>query len=178
VPVIVLTGQGDRDVDVEAARAGAADYLVKGEVSPALLERAIRYAMRSHADLRTLRENEDTLQKLSDDLEQRVNERTIELKRTIKELAAEKQRVESLASINRAVLDATVDGIHMVDRDGTTLVANSALERLVTEGDTVVVIGEWTYTGLMGKVRQPSVSVVDVRDGQIWRDLEYVGLAI
>jgi hypothetical protein len=30
----------------------------------------------------------------------------------------------------------------------------------------------------MGKVRQPSVSVVDVREGQIWRDLEYVGLAI
>jgi len=52
------------------------------------------------------------------------------------------------------------------------------VERLVTEGDTVVVIGEWTYTGLTGKVRQPSVSVVEVRDGQIWRDLEYVGLAI
>ena len=52
------------------------------------------------------------------------------------------------------------------------------VERLVTEGDTVVVIGEWTFTGPSGKVRQPSVSVVDVRDGQIWRDLEYVGLAI
>ena len=52
VPVIVLTGHSERDVDVEAARAGAADYLVKGEVSPALLERTIRYAMRSHADLR------------------------------------------------------------------------------------------------------------------------------
>jgi ketosteroid isomerase-like protein len=51
-------------------------------------------------------------------------------------------------------------------------------EAFVMEGDTVVVIGEWTYTGLTGKVRQPSVSVVDVRDGQIWRDLEYVGLAI
>ena len=42
----------------------------------------------------------------------------------------------------------------------------------------VVVIGEWTYTGKAGKVRQPSVSVVDVRDGKIWRDLEYVGLEI
>ncbi len=52
------------------------------------------------------------------------------------------------------------------------------VERLVTEGDTVVVIGEWSYTGAAGKVRQPSVSVVDVADGQIWRDLEYVGLAI
>jgi len=52
------------------------------------------------------------------------------------------------------------------------------VERLVTQGDTVVVIGEWTYSGPAGKVRQPSVSVVDLRDGQIWRDLEYVGLAM
>jgi ketosteroid isomerase-like protein len=52
------------------------------------------------------------------------------------------------------------------------------IERLVADGDTVVVIGEWTYTGKAGRVRQPSVSVVDVRDGKIWRDLEYVGLEI
>jgi ketosteroid isomerase-like protein len=52
------------------------------------------------------------------------------------------------------------------------------VERLVTEGDTVVVIGEWTYTGPRGRVRQPSVSVVDLHEGLIWRDLEYVGLQI
>ena len=55
---------------------------------------------------------------------------------------------------------------------------NFEVERLVTEGETVVVIGEWTYTGPAGKVRQPSVSVVDLLDGLIWRDLEYLGLAI
>ena len=52
------------------------------------------------------------------------------------------------------------------------------VERLVTEGETVVVIGEWTYTGAQGRVRQPSVSVVDLQQGLIWRDLEYVGLEI
>jgi ketosteroid isomerase-like protein len=50
------------------------------------------------------------------------------------------------------------------------------VERLVSEGQTVVVIGEWSYTGPEGSVRQPSVSVVDVQDGLIWRDLEYLGL--
>ena len=49
---------------------------------------------------------------------------------------------------------------------------------MVSEGETVVVIGEWTYTGPSGRVRQPSVSVVDLQDGLIWRDLEYVGLRI
>ncbi len=61
LPVIVMTGQGDREVDVEAARAGAADYLVKGEVTPALLERTIRYALRSRNDLRALRDSQAQL---------------------------------------------------------------------------------------------------------------------
>jgi ketosteroid isomerase-like protein len=51
------------------------------------------------------------------------------------------------------------------------------IERMVAEGDTVVVVGEWTFTGSNGKVRQPSVSVIDLQDGLIWRDLEYLGLA-
>lgn len=51
------------------------------------------------------------------------------------------------------------------------------VERMVAQGDTVVVVGEWTYTGPQGKVRQPSVSVVDLQDGLIVRDLEYLGLA-
>jgi limonene-1,2-epoxide hydrolase len=51
------------------------------------------------------------------------------------------------------------------------------IERMVTEGATVVVIGEWTFTGPQGRVRQPSVSVIDLEDGLIVRDLEYLGLA-
>ena len=54
-PGILLTGQSARRVDVEAMEAGAADYLVKGEITPALLERAIRYALQhaqAQADLR------------------------------------------------------------------------------------------------------------------------------
>lgn len=45
-PIILLTGQGDKEVDFEATKAGAADYLVKGEFEAPLLERAIRYSLR------------------------------------------------------------------------------------------------------------------------------------
>lgn len=45
IPVILLTGQADREVDLRAARAGAADYMVKGQVTTPLLERSIRYAI-------------------------------------------------------------------------------------------------------------------------------------
>jgi two-component system, cell cycle sensor histidine kinase and response regulator CckA len=44
-PFILLTGQGDREIDVEAMRAGAADYLVKGSIDASALERSIRYAV-------------------------------------------------------------------------------------------------------------------------------------
>jgi response regulator RpfG family c-di-GMP phosphodiesterase len=57
MPVILLTGHDDREVDVRASQAGAADFLVKGEVSAALLERTIRYAIRAHAASQALRDS-------------------------------------------------------------------------------------------------------------------------
>jgi signal transduction histidine kinase len=44
-PMILLTGQGDLEVDRMATIAGASDYLVKGQISPAALERSVRYAI-------------------------------------------------------------------------------------------------------------------------------------
>jgi diguanylate cyclase (GGDEF)-like protein len=46
VPMIMLTGHGGYEVDAEAMKAGAADYLVKSEVSTPTLERSLRYAIR------------------------------------------------------------------------------------------------------------------------------------
>ncbi len=44
-PIIMLTGQGNRAIDMAAMQAGAADYLVKGQFGPELLERVIRYSI-------------------------------------------------------------------------------------------------------------------------------------
>jgi len=57
MPVILLTGTDDREVDDTAARIGAADFLVKGQISPAILDRAIRYAIQSHAAFRELHDS-------------------------------------------------------------------------------------------------------------------------
>lgn len=43
-PILVVTGYGDSAVDLAAAEAGAAGYLVKGEFDGEALERSIRYA--------------------------------------------------------------------------------------------------------------------------------------
>jgi DNA-binding NtrC family response regulator len=45
VPIILLTGKGAHEVDMAAMKAGASDYLDKGEIGPSLLERSIRYAI-------------------------------------------------------------------------------------------------------------------------------------
>ena len=45
VPIILLTGQDNREIDLAAVKAGATDYLVKGEITAPLLDRAIRYAI-------------------------------------------------------------------------------------------------------------------------------------
>ena len=59
MPMILLTGQGGKEIDHEAADAGAADYLIKGEIETALLERSIRYAVRNAQMHETLRESEN-----------------------------------------------------------------------------------------------------------------------
>jgi diguanylate cyclase (GGDEF)-like protein/PAS domain S-box-containing protein len=59
VPVIMLTGQGERENDLKAMQAGAADYLVKGEISATLLERSIRYAINRSQTLEALRESKE-----------------------------------------------------------------------------------------------------------------------
>jgi signal transduction histidine kinase/HPt (histidine-containing phosphotransfer) domain-containing protein len=44
-PMILLTGQGNHDVDVEAMEAGATGYLVKDETAAGRLDQTIRYAV-------------------------------------------------------------------------------------------------------------------------------------
>lgn len=58
-PIIMLTGQGDHAIDVEAMKAGAADFLVKAHLSAVVLERAIRYALAQARSMEELRHREE-----------------------------------------------------------------------------------------------------------------------
>ncbi len=47
-PIIILTGQGDHEIDLRATKEGAADFLVKDEISGQFIERSLRYAIERH----------------------------------------------------------------------------------------------------------------------------------
>ncbi|OJW81277.1 MAG: hybrid sensor histidine kinase/response regulator [Bacteroidetes bacterium 46-16] len=57
-PIILLTGKGNYEVDIEAMQLGAVDYLVKTELSVEKMERSIRYALDRTATMKALKANE------------------------------------------------------------------------------------------------------------------------
>jgi signal transduction histidine kinase len=105
-PIILLTGRGNYDIDVEAMQVGVTDYLSKSEVSSSLLERAIRYAI-------SQKQTEEELRSAKEELESRVQERTLELSQkniTLIREAQERLRIEAeLAEVQRRLIDRTED---------------------------------------------------------------------
>ncbi len=56
IPIVVLTYQRDEATALKAARAGAQDYLTKGEVTPELISRTLLHAIERHRILQELTE--------------------------------------------------------------------------------------------------------------------------
>ena len=71
-PMIMLTGQVDNEIDRMAMKAGAADYLIKDQINPANLERAMRYSIqqRQFADERINHVREQIARKQAEDANQ------------------------------------------------------------------------------------------------------------
>jgi diguanylate cyclase (GGDEF)-like protein/PAS domain S-box-containing protein len=58
-PVLLLTGQGDYQVDLRATQLGVTDFLVKDGLDGATLERSIRYAVSHFTVMNELRKNKE-----------------------------------------------------------------------------------------------------------------------
>ena len=57
-PIVLLTGKGNKAVDIEAMQMGATDYLIKTDLTVDKLERCIRYSLERTSYLKALRANE------------------------------------------------------------------------------------------------------------------------
>ncbi len=86
-PIVVLTGNDERSVALEALEAGAQDFLVKGQFDPDMLGRSLRYALVRGKLEQSLRQHQQHLEEM-------VQERTAALS-IAKEVAETANRAKS-----------------------------------------------------------------------------------
>lgn len=63
-PIILLTGQGNYNIDLEAMHTGAIDYLIKTELNREKIERSIRYALERAKTIKALRDSENKYRRI------------------------------------------------------------------------------------------------------------------
>jgi len=107
-PIILLTDQGDYGVDMEAMRSGAADYLVKAQLTTDMLERSIRYSIARKVAERELKSYRNRLEDL-------VKERTEQLETANEKLRveiAERKKAENSIREQKEFLSTVINSLH------------------------------------------------------------------
>jgi PAS domain S-box-containing protein len=59
IPIIILTGFGDKDIALESVKDGAQDYIVKDDSTPMVLQKSIRYGIERSKVLDHLKKSEE-----------------------------------------------------------------------------------------------------------------------
>jgi two-component system cell cycle sensor histidine kinase/response regulator CckA len=108
-PLILLTGQGDRAVDVEAMKRGAADYLVKSQIDAPLLERSIRYAIER-------KQTERAMQRLA---EQR--KRLLEVSQSILSTLTLNEIIDQIEQVLQKIVRFETCGIYWLNEETSSL---------------------------------------------------------
>ncbi|PSB11910.1 hybrid sensor histidine kinase/response regulator [Pleurocapsa sp. CCALA 161] len=101
--VVILTGQRDEKIAVEAMKNGAAEYLVKKNLTPESLRVVLKNVREKQAALNAQKQAEETLQFYAAELEIKVQERTAELVQANLQLQQEiKERQQAEAAVQES----------------------------------------------------------------------------
>lgn len=144
-PMILLTGQGDYEVDIKAMMAGAADYLVKGQIDAQLLERSIRYARERRRAEERIREQAAFLDKARDSISAYDLDRSV----IYWNKSAERLTGYSEEEIKELPYDALYDADkEKVDRAWEAVLSKGEwsgdLRQLTKGGEELIVESRWT----------------------------------
>ncbi|NJR39200.1 MAG: PAS domain S-box protein [Leptolyngbyaceae cyanobacterium CSU_1_4] len=143
-PVIILTGQGNEAIAVQAMKAGAQDYLVKGHLTAEKLRIAVTSVLEK-AQLRAQlqrseaerQQAEAALRQANNELERRVEERTVELMILNQDLQAtllEQQQTELFLKESesrfRSLSESSPIGVFQTDPAGKCLYTNTCWQQI------------------------------------------------
>lgn len=92
--IIVITGQGNESVAVEAMKLGAQDYLVKGSITTGHLFRTVTNAIEKVTLKRTIENQRNTLQRSKQELEQFAYAALHDLQAPLRNVAALGERLK------------------------------------------------------------------------------------
>ena len=103
LPIIVLTGLDDDILALDALKAGAQDYIVKGFVESEMLMRSIRYAMERKMAEEELNRHREHLEELVKERTRELEERNAQLQ---EEINGRKQAEEEKKSLENQLIQA------------------------------------------------------------------------
>lgn len=167
VPVIMLTGQREREIDLEAMHAGAADYLLKGEITSGQLERSIRYTYeRARADRQISQlAFYDNLTGLPNRVlfKERLDQALLRQRRTLNHTAVMFLDIDDFKRINDTLghqagdelLKSASERLHHCLRQTDTV----SRKQTYDEDSFVARLGGDEFTVLLGDVRRPEDTI-------------------
>ncbi len=136
LPIIILTGNDDRQLAFEAVKAGAQDYLVKGMIALDVFERIIRYSMERHRNRQQIKESERFLRATLDALAAHI----AILDHTGRILSVNKAWMD-FARQNNANFEATGPGAYYITVCKTVIGEDAATAVIVADGIQAVIDG-------------------------------------
>lgn len=140
VPVVMLTGEGDESLAVEAMKCGAKDYLVKHVDGRhlKLLPSVIEHAIQEHEALEA-----------KDIAEKALRERT-------SELHVKEEQLREALSLNQSILMTSAVGISAYRHDGKCIMVNPSFAKTIGGTEEQMLnqnfhnLRSWRESGLLG----------------------------
>ena len=149
--ILVMTGNDDEELALRAVQAGAQDYLVKGQVNSALLERAIRYAIER-------KRIESALNRRASELEA-LYQTFLEINTGFELSTVLNSIVERVAHL----INAPMVGLFLLDPEDESLILTVAHDEMARYIGAVIQPGE----GVTGRVAQTG-QLMNVPDYERW----------